>query len=258
MSSDDWTFVPRKKKGSRAPPPTPKLSTAPPTAIKDATLESIAAELGAKSRLWKRSEARKHLHRILSLLRPETGWHLDTAVCLGTGSFNRDNFECRKRTLAQFAMFVDTLEYLQEQQRERKIRVVVQEGYYNELDKKFLENLGMEVPVYEPRVSPILDCGPATEMFGERTFVCELFIEHTEGTIRALTQRGNRLLVSTSRMMCTRGNQTRETFKEGDHTRLLGKIDGTYRAMRFPYFEEDPNVFEGLDVLAPEMQEEDD
>jgi hypothetical protein len=147
---------------------------------------------------------------------------------------------------------------LQEQQKERKIRAVVQEGYYNDLDKKFLENLGMEVPVYEPHVYPILDCGPATGLFGEGTFVCELFIEHTEGTIRALTQRGNRLLVSTSRMMCNRGYQPGETFKEGDHKKLLGKIDGRYRAMRFPYFEEDPNVFEGLDVLAPEVQEEDD
>jgi hypothetical protein len=256
--SSDWTFVPRKKKGNRAPPPTTKFSNTPPTSIKDATLESIAAEFGAKGRLWKRSAARAQLHRMLSLMRPEGGWQLDTAVCLGTGSFNRDNFECRKRTMAQFAMFVDTLEYLQEQQKERKIRVVVQEGYYNDLDKKFLENLGMEVPVYEAHVYPILDCGPATELFGERTFVCELFIEHTQGTIRALTQRGNGLLVSTSRMMCTRGYQPGETFKEGDHRRLLGKIDGMYRAMRFPYFEEDPNVFEGLDVLAPEVQEEDD
>lgn len=162
--------------------------------------------------------------------------------------------------MAQFAMFVDTLEYLQEQQRDTgtKIRVVVQEGYYNDLDKKFLETLGMEVPVYEPHVYPILDCGPATELFGPGTFVCELFIEHTEGTVRALTQKGVPLLVSTSRMMCTRGYQPGESFKEGDQKRLLGKIDGVYRAMRFPYFEEDPNVFEGLDILAPEHEEEDD
>jgi hypothetical protein len=256
MADDsDWTFVPRKK-GSKAPPKT-RFSNTPPTNIKDATLESIATEFGAKGRLWKRSEARKQLHRMLALMRPERGWQLDTAVCLGTGSFNRDNFECRKRTMAQFAMFVDTLEYLQEQQKE-KIKVVVQEGYYNELDKKFLQTLGMEVPEYKPHVYPIVDCGPATELFGPRTFVCELFIEHTEGTIRALTQKGVKLLVSTSRMMCTRGYQPGESFKEGDHKQLLGKIDGTYRAMRFPYFEEDPNVFEGLDILAPEPQEEDE
>ena len=160
--------------------------------------------------------------------------------------------------MAQFAMFVDTLEYLQEQQRERKIRAVVQEGYYTELDRKFLETLGMEVPVYEPHVYPILDCGPATEVFGTGTWVCELFIEHTEGTVKALTQRGVGLLVSTSRMMCTRGYRAGESFKEGDQGRLLEEIDGRYRVMRFPHFEEDPNVFEGLDVLAPEVQEEDD
>jgi hypothetical protein len=254
MADDDWTFVPRKKQGKA---PKTRFSSTPPVSIKDATLDSIAKEFGTKGRLWKHSEARKQLHRMLALMKPDAGWQLDTAVCLGTGSFNRDNFECRKRTMEQFAMFVDTLEYLQEQQEE-KIKVVVQEGYYNDLDKKFLGTMGMEVPEYEPHVYPILDCGPATKLFGPRTFVCELFIEHTEGTIRALTQKGVKLLMSTSRMMCTRGYQPGETFKQGDHTRLLSAIDKTYRAMRFPYFEEDPNVFEGLDILAPELQEEDD
>lgn len=253
MADDDWTFVPRKKQGKA---PKTRLVNAP-THIKDATLESIGKEFGMKSRIWKRSEARQQLHRMLGLMKPDAGWQLDTAVCLGTGSFNRDNFECRKRTMEQFAMFVDTLEYLQEQQ-EQKITVCVQEGYYNELDKQFLGNLGMKAPDYEPHVVPILDCGPATKLFGPHTFVCELFIEHTEGTIRWLTQSKVPLLMSTSRMMCTRGYQPGETFKKGEHALLLSSIDKTYRTMRFPHFEEDPNVFEGLDILAPEPEEEDD
>ena len=59
-------------------------------------------------------------------------------------------------------------------------------------------------------------------------------------------------------MMCTRGYQPGEAFKDGDHTRLLSAIDKTYKTLRFPYFEEDPNVFEGLDILAPEPHEDDD
>jgi hypothetical protein len=252
MADDEWTFVPRKKQG-KAPKTT--TFTHAPGHIKDATLDSIAKEFGAKSKIWKRSEARQQLHRILRLLKPDAGWQLETAVCLGTGSFNRDNFECRKRTMEQFAMFVDTLEYLQELQ-ERKIAVCVQEGYYNELDRKFLEMMGMNVPEYEPHVFPILDCGPATKLFGPHTFVCELFIEHSEGTVRTLTQSKVPLLMSTSKLMCSRGYQPRESFKKGDHATLLKLINASYRTTRFPHFEEDPNVFEGLDILAPE--EEDD
>jgi hypothetical protein len=251
MADDEWTFVPRKKQG-KAPKTT---FTHAPGHIKDATLDSIAKEFGAKSKIWKRSEARQQLHRILRLLKPDAGWQLETAVCLGTGSFNRDNFECRKRTMEQFAMFVDTLEYLQELQ-EKKIEVCVQEGYYNELDRKFLETMGMNVPEYEPHVFPIPDCGPATKFFGPHTFVCELFIEHSEGTVRTLTQSKVPLLMSTSRLMCSRGYQPGESFKKGDHATLLKSINGSYRTTRFPHFEEDPNVFEGLDILAPE--EEDD
>ena len=254
MAEDDWTFVPRKKQGRAS---NSRFTKTSPDHIKDATLDSIVKEFGAKSRIWKRSEARKQLHRMLGLMKPEAGWQLETAVCLGTGSFNRDNFECRKRTMEQFAMFVDTLEYLQELQ-ENRISVCVQEGYYNDLDKRFLETFGMKAPDYEPHVYPILDCGPATKLFGPHTFVCELFIEHTEGTIRSLTQTGVPLLMSTSRMMCTRGYQPGEAFKDGDHTRLLSAIDKTYKTLRFPYFEEDPNVFEGLDILAPEPHEDDD
>jgi hypothetical protein len=227
MADDEWTFVPRKKQG-KAPKTT--TFTHAPGHIKDATLDSIAKEFGAKSKL-------------------------ETAVCLGTGSFNRDNFECRKRTMEQFAMFVDTLEYLQELQ-EQKIAVCVQEGYYNELDRKFLEMMGMNVPEYEPHVFPILDCGPATKLFGPHTFVCELFIEHSEGTVRTLTQSKVPLLMSTSKLMCSRGYQPGESFKKGDHATLLNWINASYRTTRFPHFEEDPNVFEGLDILAPE--EEDD
>lgn len=256
MADDEWTFVPSKKQGkSKAPKPSTILHT--PGHIKDATIDSVAKEFAAKGKIWKRSEARQQLHRMLRLLKPDAGWQLDTAVCLGTGSFNRDNFECRKRTMEQFAMFVDTLEYLQELQEER-ITVCVQEGYYNELDRKFLETMGMDVPDYEPHIFPILDCGPATKLFGPRTFVCELFIEHSEGTVRTLTQSQVPLLMSTSRRMCSRGYKPGESFKEGDHLRLSNYINKSYRAMRFPHFEEDPNVFEGLDILAPELEEEDD
>lgn len=255
MADDEWTFVPRKKQGKAAPKIT---ATSDPEHMKDATVESITKEFEAKSRIWKRSQARQQFHRVLNLCRPDAGWQLETAVCLGTGSFNRDNSECRKRTMAQFAMFVDTLGYLQELQ-ERKITACVQEGYYNDLDKEFLGTLGLQAPDYQPHaVIPITDCGPATKLFGPHTFVCELFIEHSEGTVRSLTQTGVPLLMSTSRMMCARGLQPGESFKKGEHTRLLNAIDETYRTMRFPHFEEDPNVFEGLDILAVEPHEEDD
>lgn len=255
MGEDEWTFVPRKKKGK-----TFKMTAMDhePEHIKGATVESITKEFETKSRTWKRSEARKQLRRILTLLRPDAGWQLETAVCLGTGSFNRDNFECRKRSMEQFAMFADTLEYLQELQ-ERKITAFVQEGYYNDLDKKFLETLGMQAPEYEAHaVFPIRDCGPATKLFGPHTFVCELFIEHSVGTVKSLTQTGGPLLMTTSRLMCSRDFYAGVSFKKGDQARLLSAMNKIYRTMRFPHFEEDPNTFDGLDILALEPQDDDD
>lgn len=253
MADDDWTFVPRKKQG-KAPTVT---STHTPASLKDATLESIGKEFAVKSRAWIRSDARQQLRRTLAHLKPDAGWKIETAVCLGTGSFSRDNFDCRKRTLEQFAMFVDTVEYLHELEG-KEIEIYVQEGWYNELDKKFLETLGMKVPDMKPGSYPIPDCGPATKYFGPHTFVCELYIEHNEGTIRTLTQSQAPLLMSTSRRMCTRGFYAGEAFKEGDLIRLLNFIDKEYKTLRFPYFEEDPNVFEGMDVLAPVPREDDD
>lgn len=254
MADDDWTFVPRKKQG-RAAQKSPVSHT--PVSIKDATLEDIAREYGVKSRIWKRSEARQQLQRTLAHLKPDAGWKIQTAVCLGTGSFTRDNFDCRKRTMEQFAMFVDTIDYLRDI-GEHIGDIYVQEGWYNELDKKFLKTLGMIVPEMKPGSYPIPDCGPATKYFGPNTFVCELYIEHSEGTIRTLTQSQVPLLMSTSRRMCTRGYYTGEAFAEGDLKRLLDAMDKTYKAMRFPYFDEDPNVFEGMDVLAPVPEDDDD
>lgn len=198
MADDDWTFVPRKKQG-RVAQKSPVSHT--PVSIKDATLEDIAREYGVKSRIWKRSEARQQLQRTLAHLKPDAGWKIQTAVCLGTGSFTRDNFDCRKRTMEQFAMFVDTIDYLRDI-GEHIGDIYVQEGWYNELDKKFLKTLGMIVPEMKPGSYPIPDCGPATKYFGPNTFVCELYIEHSEGTIRTLTQSQVPLLMSTSRRMC--------------------------------------------------------
>jgi hypothetical protein len=195
---------------------------------------------------------------MLRLLQPDAGYQLETAAVLGTGSFNRDNFECRKRTMAQFAMFIDTMEFLQSLQPERRIEVWAQEGYYNQLDKEFLESLGVRMSEYETRTGDVVDCGPVTAKFGPRTFVCELFIEHGEGTVRGLTQSGCLLLVSTSRMMCKREWQSGRRFGKEDYARLLGAMDKAYRTMRFPHFEEDPNVFEGLDVLVTKIEDEDD
>lgn len=252
---DGWSTVPRKK-NSKAPKPTVHQS---PRSMKDATLSDITKDFEAKAKIWKRSSAGQQLHRTLAHFRPDGGWQINTAVCLGTGSFSRDNFDCRKRTMEQFAMFADTVAYLQEQRSDgSKIKAYAQEGWYNELDKEFLRSLGMQVSEMPQGRYPKDDCGPATEYFGPHTFVCELYIEHSEGTLRHLTQSGIPLLMSTCRRMCTRGYYPGGQFKEGELTGLLDAMDKVYRSLRFPYFEEDPNVFEGMDVLAPLPQDDDD
>ncbi|KAM0715050.1 hypothetical protein Q7P37_009515 [Cladosporium fusiforme] len=257
MADDEWTFVPRKKQGKSQSKPQTVTVHHEPRSMKDATVSDIEKDFAAKLRTWRQSTARQQLHRTLLHLKPDAGWQIHTAVCLGTGSFSRDNFDCRKRTMEQFAMFADTVEYLQKS-GECEIDVHVQEGWYNDLDKEFLRTKGMKVPEMQQGAYPTADCGPATELFGPHTFVCELYIEHSEGTIRSLTQRDVPLLVSTSRRMCSRDYYPGGVFKKGDLTAFLGAMDKNYRSLRFPHFDEDPNVFEGLDVLAPLPEDEDD
>lgn len=252
MADDDWTFVPRKKQGKAQ-----KVTVHPsPQSMKDATVDSITKDFEAKSRTWRQSSARQQLHRTLMHLRPEGGWQIRKAVCLGTGSFNRDNFDCRKRTMEQFAMFVDTVEYLQKAEGE-EIEIYAQEWWYNDLDRGFLTSKGMHISEMQAPVS-FDDCGPATKHFGPDTFVCELYIEHAEGTVRHLIQSQIQLLMSTSRRMCLRSYCAGDSFGKGDQAKSLGVMDKYYRSLRFPHFEEDPNVFEGLDILAPIPKEEDD
>lgn len=153
-------------------------------------------------------------------------------------------------------MFADTVEYLQKSE-EREIEVHVQEGFYNDLDKEFLRTKGMKVSEME-RVYPIVDCGPATKFFGPHTFVCELFIEHSKDTVRSLTQTNVPLLMSTSRRMCLRDLPPDNVFQKEDMAALLASINKNYRSLRFPHFEEDPNVLEGIEILAPLPDEEED
>jgi hypothetical protein len=185
MADDDWTFVPRKKQGKATPRSTISHT---PLSIKDATLEDIAREYGVKSRIWKRSEARQKLHRTLSHLKPDSGWQIQTAVCLGTGSFTRDNFDCRKRTMEQFAMFTDTIDYLRDTGEDIK-DIYVQEGWYNELDKTFLATLDMSVPEMKPGTTLYLTVGRRRSI-SDRTHSCVNFIL---SIVRALSGRSRRV-----------------------------------------------------------------
>ena len=113
-----WTQVtskPRRtNKGRRsASRPTPPLPfDGPPPIARDVTLAVIRKDFGHKTRAWKESACRQQLRQILERQLAIHRVSLTTAICLAGGSLSRDNWECRKRSMWQIAVFADVREML--------------------------------------------------------------------------------------------------------------------------------------------------
>lgn len=246
QDGDVWTTIPSKKnrKNRNNAEPAPAI----PPLSRDMSVSKIHADVRTSTHMWRQSTARKQLLSTLHRLKPDQGWSVKKAVCLGSGSFSRDNMESRRRSIVQFAMFLDLVGTLGVGPK----GVWVQEPRYTEVDRSWLESQGYRVLEYEEGAG----LGAAGEYCGAETLVCELFIEHDVRTIEGLFGRDNGLVVSTARRHLNT-NEALIRKLSGEQKTALDSLLSRYRAVYFPHFEEDPQVFEGLEVLAPALEEDD-
>ncbi|KAK4540117.1 hypothetical protein LTR36_009782 [Oleoguttula mirabilis] len=269
---DGWTRV-GKGKGK---PPAFVHGINPP--MRDMTVEKIRVEFDSKMKRWRTSSCRKQVQNILDRQRPDEGWQIGNAVCLATASFSRDNWQCRQRSLLQIVAFIDIVRHLQSGQS-TKILCYAQEPEYTPLDKKFLASIGVTALELE-LASDSLSLGAAAQHLNKTAFVFEPFMDLGLESMRELFGADVRLYIGSSMQRWIDDSNLnnaeimsdlQESFKGRgatinadniEHVRAQSRQATDFvhsrRSFRFPRFEEDPNVFEGLSIYWKEPQDEAD
>ncbi|KAI7627364.1 hypothetical protein KC343_g6021, partial [Hortaea werneckii] len=107
--------------------------------------------------------------------RPDEGWQIERAVCLAVGSFSRDNWQSRQRSLMQFVAFVDIVKHLQ-QDGEGQIQCFAQEPQFTESDQTYLASIGIQVIEHQSAANSKA-LGPIHEHLGPSTFIFEPFMD---------------------------------------------------------------------------------
>ncbi|KJX93123.1 hypothetical protein TI39_contig4392g00003 [Zymoseptoria brevis] len=241
-----WTHIPAK--GKRKTKSTALLNPSNPPA-RDLTLEKLNLEFQTKTKAYRQTTCHRTVTQILDRIRPDSGWKLNKALCLGIGSLSRENFECRRRTMWQFVVFHDLVEQMRGEGL--VLEVFAQEPSFTELDVEFLDILG--VKVLETRLGDgTMGLGLAKEQLGEGTLVYEPFIDMNAVMLEELMSAGVGLYVGSSigGILGRRG--------ESEASRLVDKFRAGREMLRFPRFDIDPNVFDGIQVYWTEEKDDQD
>lgn len=216
------------------------------------TLAKIQSDFNTKMKAWQVSDCRKTALSTLDRIAPDGGWNIDKAICLGIGSFGRDNEECRKRSMWQFVIFVDLVRHLQRVGK-KDVEMLGQEPMWVEVDGHFLKTLrlktlAVEVPT-EGSSEANTGLGPAAEHLGPSTFVYEPFMDMNEAMAREIVDADVALYVGSS----MRGLLS----KWGAVGELAKQFDEQHLKYQFPRFEDDPNVMEGMGIYWKEEADDD-
>lgn len=187
---DGWTRVCGKSNTSQV-----KVHGIPPLA-RDATLEKLRASFNAKLKVWRTSSACEAIRKMLDRECPDEGWSFDTALCLATGSFSRDNFENSKRSMFQFVTFIDTVWYLQ-RNTPNPIQMAAQDPGYTDLDQEFLASLDITLLDLSLGDGP-QGLGPAKAHLSSQTAVFEYFMDMGPGKVRDILDGDLRLYIGSS------------------------------------------------------------
>lgn len=267
--NDDGFIKVRRGKGAKKPL---IMKPSPSTIDRRATLESVTADFEKRSKIWKSSSCRREVRQILDRQKPDDGWALSKAVCLGTGSFHRDNMDCRKRSMFQLAAFVDIVRLLQ-LTSPKPIELFAQDPFYTDLDMEFLCSLN--VHVLEADFNEYVTANSlqlANEHVGPESVVFEFFTDAGPVFLRELTLSNSRLYICSS----LRGRMSPDNVVESDpdkpnldvsskrtlngeeEVRVVKKFYETHEWMHFPEFEEDRHIFLGLAFHWKALAEEED
>jgi len=245
--------------------------------IRDYTLNKLRADFDSKTRRWRASRCRKAVLQILNKQQPDDGWQIGNAVCLATGSYCRDNWQSRQRSVMQFVAFADIVGHLQSKQS-AEFSSYAQEPQYTPLDKAFLTSLNVTPLDRALAGEQNLGLGAATQYLNPSTFIFEPFMDLGVDSMRDLFSADVRLYIGSSMRRWTDDSRRsdeevrrglRQTFKVRDEEISEQNIESirtqssqavkfvqSRRSYRFPRFEDDPNVFEGLAIFWKEPQDE--
>ncbi|KAK3629032.1 hypothetical protein LTR56_018268 [Elasticomyces elasticus] len=158
------------------------------------TVEDLTLLYTEKQRIWAGSNERAEVMEILDFGRPADGWQISEAICLGTGSFSEvwlSGYDGSGKAMLQFAAFMDIVAHLQHGNH-GSIRSLIQDPCYHEVDRAFLESLGMSPSVShderlgsEPEYVDGLD---ALDSITGSSFICELAIENNLAFMRKVIE----------------------------------------------------------------------
>lgn len=288
---DGWTFVSKNKGRGKARHDPPLLVNGLPAVSKDLTLAQVTKDFNAKLKAWRASTCYSQLQQILTRLQPEQGWQINKAVILASGSLSRDNLECRRRSMWQLVVFVDLIRQLADDS-ETAIEAFAQEPAFTDLDREFLQSMGIaELPVQsssssETGSADAAGLGPAKEHCGPQSLVFEPFMDMDLSALRDLADAQVALyLGSTMPGRIERSRLTATATSPHDASRaprnptytaatavdkaqrerlatiaaeneLARHFQAQYRMYRFPAFDCDPNVLEGIGIFAKTDEEE--
>ncbi|PPJ55861.1 hypothetical protein CBER1_07429 [Cercospora berteroae] len=258
-ADDEWTSVPSRKgkktRSSQVPHPSHGLANAPPPVSRDLTISDIKRDFETKLKQWRKTECRKQLLKLVDWVMDARGpGKLEKFVCLGSGSLSRDNVECRRRSLWQIVVFWDLVEYVRGQQEQGEEEedgdsgrgeVRASDPAYTELDAEFFKTLGIEDVDFDRNAKGL---GKVREYLGEGTLLFEPFVDMNVDMMRDLAEKDAGIYV---------GSSVGGLQKRGGELGELAKKFGSDRTMRkFPVFEVDPNVFDGIEIYWKEESDD--
>nr|POF06950.1 hypothetical protein CFP56_31574 [Quercus suber] len=242
--------------------------------MKDANIELLQRDFDIKLKIWRASSCRRQLMHFLETRKPDDGWCLENAICLGSHSFSRDNFRNRQRAVMQFVAFIDTVRYLQTLQ-DAPIAMYAQDPTYTSLDRTWLARVKVVPTDLNLDSLKVTGLGPARDLLQPTSLVFELFME--VGTEAALELFGSNMILYVGSSLdhiikrasaSTNVRDVAKGFHEGSkdyvqtrnsnaHSDVATRFQQGRRKLGFPTFEEDPTIFEGLQMYWKEPTDED-
>ncbi|KAI7276711.1 hypothetical protein KC345_g6789 [Hortaea werneckii] len=189
--------------------------------------------------------------------RPDEGWRIERAVCLAVGSFSRDNWQSRQRSLMQFVAFLDIVKHLQ-QDGEGQIQCYAQEPQFTESDQTYLASIGIQVIEHRPDTNSKA-LGPIHEYLGPSTFIFEPFMDFDLNGMQSLFNTDPNFYIGSSakRWIELSKNHVRFERRTAESKAADLSVSSFEKALNFgrtraschfPVFEEEPLIFEGLDL----------
>lgn len=150
---------------------------------KDATVAIITKQFESNLAIWKQSSCRQKYHRMLHEYQPDGhAWPITKAICFATGSFSRINLSFRKRSLLQFAVFVDTCRHIASLREAGPLELFAQDPMYTDVDRAFLRSLDIEA--LDPPMGMNSGLEPANELFDPQTMLFEFCMDTGRQSIR--------------------------------------------------------------------------